>query len=729
MAGVYIVAAWIVIEVASILFPAWGIPDSALRYLVFAAVLCFPIAVAFGWIYDVTSDGIVRTADADPIETDDLSLKRADYIVLALLFATGTLVVLGSAKKVVDEIELLAISEQLNAKVENSIAVLPFVNLDSNPDTGYFSDGVTEEILHRLSAMKELHILGRTSSFAFRNSDDGPARISEILGVQYLLHGSVRRDGSFVRVTSRLTDDTGYQVWSQTFDRKLEGIFAIQSEIASAVTTQVMNKIMSMDLLPGGRTTTSMDAYDAYLVGKAFTNSRTPGWQNKASAAFQKAIDLDPNYAPPHAGLAVALTVGQGKNYESRPAALAAATRSIELDPELAEGHAAMGLVMIVGKEADPPTAIIVLRRALKINPSLPIAYNWLATALKMQGLGTESDAVQDQGLAIDPLNPSLSVNIGNRYLRLGQHDRAERLMLRLTQLPEPPGLAYWGLMNLYFDTGRYDEGVRWAKEAVRGYLDSGNIMPLAALAWSYQRLDLMDDADYWITVFSGQVRNPIQRFISRSYLWKLRGDSKTIGVEIEQLTATPGVETSNLHGFPAAVLAAALIQNGKYAAGIELFESAFNVKTLSILEDLGSMAAYEFAHTLAYGYRQVGRNDEAAYLLHSLHEKLLELTDDEKFIYGPVYEVLALNRGISGDLTGSHEALKAAIEIGWKNTVWINNDPVWSEIIADPDIAKLLKGIPEELGRQRAIVIAADNEHDFRAEITARMLGARDGT
>jgi TolB-like protein len=214
--------------------------------------------------------------------------------------------VFGSLQKIVEEEgDAVAAAE----KIDNSIAILPFANLDTNLETGYFSDGVTEEILHRLSSLRALHVLSRTSSFAFRNSNDGPARISELLGVRYLLHGSVRRDKNFVRVTARLIDETGYQIWSETFDRKLEGIFAIQSEIANTVAGHIQREIVPAAELPAGRTTTNMEAYDAYLVGRSFVNARSPGWQDKAIAAFEEAIRLDETYAPPYAGLAVALEI------------------------------------------------------------------------------------------------------------------------------------------------------------------------------------------------------------------------------------------------------------------------------------------------------------------------------------------------------------------------------------------------------------------------------------
>ena len=211
MVGFYVVGAWLIIQVADVFFPAWGLPETALRFLIIATILCFPIALIFSWTFDITTSGIVKTEPADPGKIFDNSLKRTDYIVLVALLAISAAIVFGSLHKIVEEVDDAVAAAE---KIDNSVAVLPFVNLDTNPDTGYFSDGVTEEILHRLSSLKALHILSRTSSFAFRNSNEGPARISEILGVRYLLHGSVRRDNNFVRVTARLIDDTGYQVWS-----------------------------------------------------------------------------------------------------------------------------------------------------------------------------------------------------------------------------------------------------------------------------------------------------------------------------------------------------------------------------------------------------------------------------------------------------------------------------------------------------------------------------------
>ena len=732
MAGFYVVGAWLGIQVADVFFPAWGLPETALRFLIVATILCFPIALIFSWIFDITISGIVKTEPADSGETFDNSLKRTDYVVLAALLTIGAAIVFGSLQKIVEEVDDAVAAAE---KIENSVAVLPFVNLDTNPDTGYFSDGVTEEILHRLSSIKALHILSRTSSFAFRNSNEGPARISEILGVRYLLHGSVRRDNNFVRVTARLIDDTGYQVWSETFDRKLEGIFAIQSEIANTVARHIEREIIPPAELPAGRTTTNMEAYDAYLVGRAFINARTPGYQGKAIAAFEEAIRLDENYAPPYAGMAVALSINNADWDAIRESAVRAAKTAIELDPELAEGHAALGLTLLNDAvlPGDTPNELEraerSLRRALELDSSLSIAYNWLSSTLLEQGRYEESNAVQDQGLLVDPLNPALSVNNADRLRRHGEQERAKQLLLRLTYLPNPPGVVYSGLWRQYFYTGQFDKSLPWAKETIRAYFESSGLIPVFAafMAWDYERLGLTEDADYWVAVALTHTPQPEQRFWYKAMQFQIRGDLAGISAEIDKLRTALGTDIDGLQGFNAAVYAVANIYVENFDVGIDVFENAFDFESLSILDDLDTFPAVEFSHVLAYAYQQVGRDDEANMLLSRLHERLNVLVVERKMDFGPLHHVRAQNFGLRGDFDAAADALEAAIMTGWLRYIWVMNDPTWAEMIANPRIARMLDDVKVELERQRAVVEQADAEHDFRAEIVAKRSALED--
>ncbi len=725
MSGFYIVGAWLVIQVADVFFPAWGLPETAVRFLIIATILCFPIALIFSWTFDITTSGIVRTEPADPGDIIDNSFKRSDYIVLVALLAIGAAIVFGSLQKIAEEVDDGVAAAK---KIANSVAILPFVNLDTNPDTGYFSDGVTEEILHRLSSLKALHILSRTSSFAFRNSNEGPARISEILGVRYLLHGSVRRDKDFVRVTARLIDDTGYQVWSETFDRKLEGIFAIQSEIANTVASRIEREIIPPAELPAGRTTTNMEAYDAYLVGRAFINARTPGYQNKAIAAFEKAIHLDENYAPPYAGLAIALGLGGGNDdwVAALEFALRAAETAIELDPKLAEGHAALGLLLMPGAidfgdtENKLERAERSLRLALDLDPTLSNASNWLSSVLRQQGRGEEANAVLEQGLLIDPLSPILSANLSNRLRRLGELERAERLALRLTYLPEPPEFSYTSLSALYADAGEFDKALHWVKEGMLAAARSRVSGSSAVLAGRYERLGLTEDSDYWIAGAVARAREPEWKFWFKATQFQIRGDRAGISAAIDKYRTALGTRIDGLQGRHAVKYAAANIYVENFDVGIDVLENAFDLESLSKLDDLESLEDLESLHFLAYAYQQVGRDDEANVLLARLHEQLNAYVVEQNMDYGPLHHVRVQNFGLRGDLDAAADAMEAAVKAGWLRYIWVMNDPSWAETIADPRIASMLDDVKVELERQRAVVKQAEAEHDFRAEIAA---------
>jgi TolB-like protein len=723
MAGFYVVGAWLVIQVADVFFPAWGLPETALRYLINATFLCFPIALVFSWTFDITAAGIVRTGPADPGESFDNSLKRTDYAVLVALFAIGAAIVLGSVQEIVEEVDDAVAAAE---KIDNSVAVLPFANLDANPDTGYFSDGVTEEILHRLSSLKALHILSQTSSFAFRNSDEGPARISEVLGVRYLLLGSVRRDKDYVRVTARLIDDTGFQVWSETFDRKLDGIFAIQSEIASSVASSIERQVIPPAELPAGRTTTNMDAYDAYLVGRAYVNARTPGWDDQAIAAFEEAIGLDENYAPPYAGLAVASSINNPDWLAVRESIVRAAEKAIELDPELAEGHAALGLVWLQhadqfgDRQTNLGRAERSLRRALELDPSLSAAYSWLGITLDEQGRHEESNAVLEQGLLIDPLHPVMSYNMAYELRSRGETERAERFLLRLIDLPEPPWMAYTGLYQLYTAMGEFDKAIHWAKQFARVNAKSPSAGPSGFLAASYDRLGLIEDSDYWVADLLAHTPEPENRFWIRATNIRLRGDHAGLQEVIDELDAAPGIYIDQLHPANAGLYASVNIFAGNFDVGIHVFENVYDLESLTLGNDVSFFGDLEYLHVLAYSYQQVGRDDEANALLARLDEHLNLLVVEQTMNSADVHHLRAQNFGMRGDFEAAAEALEAAIETGWLRYIWVMGNPIWTETIAYPRIASKLEEVKVELERQRAVVEQADAEHDFRAELDA---------
>ena len=283
LAGLYIVGAWVAIQVGDTFFPAWGIPETALRYQIIGTVLGFPIAMIFGWFYDITAEGIIRTPDASA--SGDLSLKRTDFVVLGALALVAIAVVYGSFEKVRETTDDYTASFD---KPANSIAVLPFDNLSDDDSNDYFSDGITEEILHQLGTFEMLSVMGRVSSFAFKGADVSIPEMSDILRVRYLLQGSVRRQADRIRVTASLVDERGFQVWTDTFDREMTNVFAIQSDIANSVAGRLVEEIAPREIA-AARTTNNIAAYQEYLVGREYVNRRTPGWQESAAASFERA--------------------------------------------------------------------------------------------------------------------------------------------------------------------------------------------------------------------------------------------------------------------------------------------------------------------------------------------------------------------------------------------------------------------------------------------------------
>lgn len=734
LAGLYVVGAWLVIQVADISFPAWGLPETAIRYLFIAAIACFPIALIFSWFYDITSQGIVRTEPAGEAEPVVLGLKRADYVVLAALLVVGVAIVAGSVGKIQEEIETGAGMTSRLQKMSNSIAVLPFANLDTHADTGFFSDGITEEILHRLSTMGALHVLASTSSFAFRNSNETPASISSKLGVRYLLQGSVRRDGEQVRVTARLVDEDGFQVWSDTFDRRLERIFVIQTEIASKVASEIVNEIVPPQELPEGRTTDNMEAYNAYLRGKAYFDARTAGWKDEADAAFSKAIELDPGFAPPYAGKAtLVVNSSPGEHWED---ARKLAEKALELDPSLPPALAILGLTQSVLGEYEQ--GLESLRKAIELDPSLGIAYQWITMPLRRLGRHDEARAMAVRGLEIDPLNTVLLRNAAGRESLHGDFERAEQLLQRLTGLPEPPGWTQLSLYYLYSEWGRYAQAIEAARDEVRRSAREDDKIDFELLAHAYASVGMVEDADYWFRQVRAQSQQEEPPIHLTNDLAELGAAGHWLSQDLEMVEKLLPTAT----GFDKAYLLTygglAQIQAGNFAKSIDWLERGIVIYEQDMVEDPPDKIDYSLldeqwfddvvfmiARAMAFACGEAGRDAKQQAAMRHLEGKYEWLAEPTNPF---LLQSKAETRVLLGDFEAALGHLQAALELGWANYYELVNRPVWAEAIKRPEFQAVLREAKANVETQRKIVEAADAEHDFRAE-AARLVSAKTET
>ena len=414
VAAVYVVVGLGVIAAASDVFPRLLLPDWTVTLVVALAILGLPLALVLAWGYDLTREGIVRT--------EDLPVPPS-----ALVTAPRPSVVLPSKPP------------------RLTLAVLPFQNMSPDPENEYFSDGITEELLNTLAKVPGLHVAARTSSFAFKGKAVPVAEIAGALRVAHVVEGSVRKAGNRVRITVQLISaEDGYHLWSESYERDLGDIFALQREIAGAVGGALEAGLTrGWDRALTAERSVVAEAYDHYLRGRFCFNRGTKEDLERALSHFMEALSIDPTLALAHSGICktyLMLADAYVSPLEAMPKAAAAAERALELDPTLAEAYAGLGLLRgpYERRWAESEAA---LRRALELNPNLPDAY--IFRAWNRFALADRGSAVPlfEQAFALDPLSAFASMMLGWGYVFARRYDEAIREWTILQELA--PGMVY----------------------------------------------------------------------------------------------------------------------------------------------------------------------------------------------------------------------------------------------------------------------------------------------
>ena len=723
LAGLYIVGAWLAVQVADIVLPAWAVPETAMRYLIIAATLCFPIALVFAWFYDITAGGIVRTPPAGESEAVVARLKRSDYAILAaLLFIAGTILV-GSIERIVHTSDDTLDAAAPDERPENSLAVLPFENLDPNPDTEYFSNGISEEILHKLSSVRALKVLGRTSSFAFGSSDQGPKRISEILGVRYLLSGTVRREANQVRITARLLDDAGFQVWSASFDGALESIFDLQSRIATEVASQITSELV--ESAGGGSKTDNMEAYRYYLVGNEYFNKRPPNWGKKAEEAFRIAIAADPDFAPAYVGLANSLAIGRGARgiFARLDDADAALETALRLDPDLAGAYATRGVTRTgPSPMEDSEAAVRDLEHAVQLDPNQAMAWSWLANAYFALDRVDEALAAQDRGLAIDPFNVPLVLNTSDRFSMADDNDGAIQHISRLLLLPEPPGAVYRVLSGLHEAKSDYPAAIDWTKKAIRQF-GADDSFDTGQLSYLYDLLGMQDNGDYWFARHEESNSDPLSLLFRQVERYIAIGEIETAITYLERYDAREGFDLADYPPEYPLEFAKFSIALGHADSGLEQLEQDLGEDGSEINTEDDVVEAILTLFLLADGYEQLGEHERAtAIRTRATNIAEQSLGDGESASDPQVLFAQAFVYGTNGRAVEGAAALNAAIDNGFDRYLEVTADPILSKAFTAPEFASAVKRLETLIAEHRKVVEAQDKIDDFRTEFE-RML------
>ena len=314
------------------------------------------------------------------------------------------------------------------APIEHSIAVLPFANLSTDEENEYFADGITEELLNALAKLDGLKVAARTSSFVFKGRNVPIDSVARALNVAHVLEGSVRKAGSRVRITAQLIEaENGYHLWSETYDRELKDIFAVQEDIARAITDALQIRLAGLGTAPlVTRPTEDIEAYELYLKGRYHWNLRTDTGLRTAVKYFEQALNRDPTYAQAYAGLADAYSLlgyfGDLPPKEAYPKARSAAERALRLDPTLAEAHTSLAYLRMV-QDFDWEGAERGFRRALALQPNYATAHHWYAFHLLWTGQIEEALREIQRATELDPLSPAIEDDVWHIRYFARQYD------------------------------------------------------------------------------------------------------------------------------------------------------------------------------------------------------------------------------------------------------------------------------------------------------------------
>lgn len=644
MAVFYLAGAWAVAQVAEYLLEAFGLDDWYKRVVVYVLTAGLPVALVLAWVFDITPEGIARTADRD----DPPPPARPPP--------------------------------------EHSIAVLPFANLSQEAENEYFSDGLSEEIRNQLARVTGLRVAARTSSFAFKGRAVDVREIGRRLNVASVLEGGVRKQADRVRIDLQLVGTAdGYQIWSQSFERRLDDIFRLQSEIAAAVIAAIIPRQREERRTSDAPATRNFDAYNLYLLGRHLFHRRTEPALARAVECFEQAIAIDPNYALAYSGLADAYTLLSSGYYGNAPPAAAseralpAALRALELDPGLAEAHASLGLIR--ENEGDLAGAAQALERALELNPNYTMAHVWYGLVLTAQGRYAEAAARNREAFRRDPLSPIVNTNVGFDALRFGDAAEAEARFRAAMDIEPAFPVPYSGMARLHATRGDPRGALRWLELAIER-------APTRAFYFARRGLVLLQLGDVAAAAASIEkacATSPDNAFDSELVIGlRIVQDDRAALERIARGEAT--------RGFTPAQRGQAYIALGELERARELYETTTGTVRQQIDDVINDDWIWRLPHVVNRAHLRLLAGDERG--RRELEELLAELERtwsqgivnmDTMYWAASAYAVLGLRERALAQLEDAQRR-------GWRHTWWARCDWNMQSLADDPQYRALLE-------------------------------------
>jgi TolB-like protein len=444
----YAVVAWLLMQIASQIFPFFEIPNWVVRLVILLLVIGFPIALIIAWAFEVTPEGIKRTEAADAAGQRSGGSAWIYVVLIGAALSVGLFFVgrftAGHAASPRTEVA--------TAVPGKSIAVLPLINESGDPKDEYFSDGLSEELIAALAQISGLKVIGRSSSFRFKDRKEEPRTIGEKLGVSTLLDGTVRKQGDRVRIVAALVNATdGIQLWTRTFDSELKDIFTVQQKIARAVAESLRVTLLGSEEKSAQMATNSVEAHNAYLQGHFYSVRRNAEDYRKAIEYFDQAIQFDPNYALAYAERSEVWTVVgdlTGQRLTAFPKARSDAEKAVAIAPSLAEARAALGWVRAFA-EWKFAEGLSELQRAKELSPTNPTTNDLLARVIVYTGRMEEAERQARQAVELDPLSAGAQFTLGRVLFYAGKLDEADAAGRKMAELqPSASSSHRWQVLG-----------------------------------------------------------------------------------------------------------------------------------------------------------------------------------------------------------------------------------------------------------------------------------------
>lgn len=527
----YVVASWLLIQVAETIFPLFGFNDTPARIVVIVLSIGLIPALVFSWVFELTPEGVKKEQDIDrPQSIAPQTGKKMDRIImlimsLALTYFVADKFLFSTSSGVTEQQtqEHSNIEPYVKSAIdEASIAVLPFRNISPEPENEYFADGMTEEVMNLLANVQDLRVISRSSSFVYKNRVVPIAQVGRELNVAHVLEGSVRRFEQKVRISVQLTDARADdQQWSNTWEGDALDIFELQNQVASDIVAQMQDRFAIGDFTRRTKPTENLEAYHLYLKARELWWRRGSESVGKSIRMFEEVIEMDPGFALAHAGLASALYIDtlnnplRGKEEWRQPA-----NRAHELDPSLAEPLLLEGDYQLF-PDRDPESGIRLVKQALSLEPNSAWTNHMVSIFWAAGGGLQKSLLLAEKAHSLDPLVHNINANLGKVHMLLGNNTEARHYLDIATELGMG-GELHWVNRAIVFDRLGDEAGAQAnAEQAAEALGLPDHLVPLMFNPVVGDRVDEIEDATdvlpplvtFYICLRSGQLECAIGAF------------------------------------------------------------------------------------------------------------------------------------------------------------------------------------------------------------------------